>query len=339
MVQTFGNNHLKFVLGTPICPLEAIAFSQGQWLNRLQGNRLDMAFTLRKNSFLGRERIEMLLKDIRMPASDPVDSATPRGKATERRVIDWRGRRERLDSLCEELQDGANKFIFVIDQEDPFREELLPRLKAVFSSDDLPETNCFGEACQALHGGIDAIVSPFWRNEGSVLSHPPEKHEPMKVFLLSFPTGEFAGTPRLLDGLSDHQESLWLYLAFGQDEYERKRMEVEGSYPDEQMLRKVYRHLRNMAVDDRVTLSVALSGWTQEGFDEITLHMGLNIFEEISLLETLDGGLSFSLLVAEEKRSLADSPTYRHATEQREAFEKWARWTLKAPAPDVARKL
>jgi len=274
-----------------------------------------------------------------VPTSDPVDSATSGGNATDRRVIDWRGRREKLDSLCEELQEGANKFLFVIDAKDPFREHLIPRVKSTLECVDLPETDCFGEACQVLHEGIDAVLSPFWRNEGSALSRPPEEHKPVKVFILSFPTGEFAGTPKILDGLADHQEALWLYLAFGQDEYERKKAEVDGSYPDEEMLRKVYRHLRGMAADDRFTLSDALSSWTQEGFDEITLHMGLNIFEEISLLETLDGGLSFSLLAAEEKRALTDSSTYRHAKEQREAFEKWAKWILKAPAPDVARKL
>jgi len=337
--QIFGNNHLKFVLGTPMCPLEAIAFSQGHWLDRLQGNKLDMAFTLRKSSFMGRERMEMLLKDVRIPTSDPVDPSPEGENDAQRRVIDWRGRSEKLDSLCDELQEGTDKFVFVIDAKDPFREHLIPRLKDTLACDELPETDCFGEACQVLHEGINTVLSPLWRNEGSVLSHPPEEHKPMKVFVLSFPAGDFAGTPKLLDGLADHQESLWVYLAFGQNEYERKKADVEGSYPDEEMLRKVYRHLRSMAVDNTVTLADAVSSWTEMGFDEITLHTGLNIFEEISLLEALDGGLSFSLLVAEEKRALTDSSTYRHAKEQREAFEKWARWILKAPAPEVARKL
>jgi len=159
--------------------------------------------------------------------------------------------------------------------------------------------------------------------------------------LLSLATEEDMPALRdlLLAHLRDYRDPLWVYLAFGQEEYEAKFDQFAESYPDDATLRRVYRHLQNLATDGRVRTGQALETWDKKGFSAVTMHAALAIFEELGLVEQLDRGTVLELLPAESKRSLDESPTFCHAKEQRRSFERWGRWVLKAPAPEVARKL
>jgi len=339
--QIFGNNHLKFVLGKPSRPVEAIAFSQGGLLAKIGSRRVDMVYTLGKRSFRGVEKLELIIRDLRMAeGGDEAGSVSSESK-TKRRVVDWRGRSNLLGCLQQEYEKSSGKVIFAVDFEETIRSPLVDWLRTRTSEDhDIIEAGCFGEACATLHSEPGRVaLAPVWRNEGVILGLEDVEEEALKVFVLSLPTGEFAGTARLLDGLRDHRESLWVYLAFGQEECDRKNVQIADSYPNEDTLRQVYRYLQSVAFDGRVRVAKALEGWSSQGLQAVTLRAAVAIFEELEFLEILDEGAVISFQSVQKKRSLSDSAAFRHGELQRQSFEQWSRWALRAPAPEVARKI
>lgn len=336
-IQLFGNNHLKFVLGTPARPIEAVAFSGGDLLPLLTSSTVDIAYTVAKRTFRGQQRMELLIKDIRLPESPP---SSPNTGSQQRRVVDWRGREDRLQCIQRESEKREGACIFVVDDEEPFRLELLEWLNSKGNQASPIEATCFGDAYQRIsREGYGMAIAPVWRNKAISLSDTPKTPLCLRIFLLSLPMGDFGGTARLFDGIKKHFGELWVYLAFGRQESARKVALVSESYPDDSLLRNAYRHLQAMANNGVVRLAHALEQWSLKGSSPMSLQASLAIFEELQLADLVDQDTMVQLRKSPLKRSLEESSTYRHGKIQRELFEQWAKWVLKAPAPEVARKL
>ncbi|HNT37263.1 MAG TPA: hypothetical protein PKH07_19885, partial [bacterium] len=136
-----------------------------------------------------------------------------------------------------------------------------------------------------------------------------------------------------------NQVNLWVYLAFGKEECEKKMKVIAESYPDEATLKKAYRHLQRVSQNGVLNVAHALDEWRRAGFADMSLQAALQIFEELSLTFLVDQGTLVRLADSPEKRSLEESSTYCYARLQRESFEQWSRWLLTSPSPEVARKL
>ncbi len=333
----FGNNHLKFVLGTPSRPIELLAFSQGDLLRQLTDEKVDVAYTVGRRRIQGQQRVELLLQGIR-PSPSPASKGDQ--SRARRSVIDWRDRNNRLQDIQRECTKDDASCVFLVDDEDPFRSDLSRWLMAQEQFGDLIETSCFVDACQKVLQQRNCVaISPVWRNEEALVSNLCGTCSDLRIFFLSLPTGEFAGTPRLLDGLSKNQVNLWVYLAFGKEECEKKMKVIAESYPDEATLKKAYRHLQRVSQNGVLNVAHALDEWRRAGFADMSLQAALQIFEELSLTFLVDQGTLVRLADSPEKRSLEESSTYCYARLQRESFEQWSRWLLTSPSPEVARKL
>lgn len=334
-MQIFGNNHLKFLLGEPGRIIEALAFSQGKILDKVDSNHLDFVYTMRKGTFRGEERIEMMLKDIGVSA--PVQSARA-GIAPARRVLDWREKDSLIEAFLEEVGKHNDQFVFAIDYDDPKREQLLQVLGE--KSVEVEQSDCLVEAIHHVHRNSTRFaIAPVWRRPDVRLSLAEEECRPLRVIMLSFPGGAISGIHPLLDDVREHGSDLWLYLAFGKDEREAKTQQIQESYPDRDFLAKIYRLIQMSAVNGQIHLPQALTAWAKKGFSSVAIQSALLIFEELSLLQQLNQGETLELLPAETKRSLEYSETYKHGQQQRQIFETWAKWVMQSPAPEVASKL
>ncbi len=99
-----GNNHLRLTLRHPRGTLTAIGFGQGDKLETLQGDRVEIAFCCRWNEYQGRRDIDLHFRDIRPSSSAPLSLTRP---APLKTGFEWS--RESLGKVYRLLEKSCNE--------------------------------------------------------------------------------------------------------------------------------------------------------------------------------------------------------------------------------------
>ena len=131
-----------------------------------------------------------------------------------------------------------------------------------------------------------------------------------------------------------HPETTYIHLIYQSKDIEWMRKCISWEYPDDQVLRKLYKCLQSLRQDngDRLTFEVITAGAQTDSIPEIAVKSGLSILEELQLLEQYPNFSEQEIQLLpppSKKRQLHESEIYLHGEQMKQASQWFSEFQLR----------
>ena len=337
-----GNNHLKLVLREKNKVYNGIAFSQGNLIEEIDLNMVDIAYTPILNRFGGREYIEMKIVDMKPSVSNKVNVDNNLEKAKRKmkeflskqpplpsdknvhsektesvepifeNVIDKRNLEDRIDDLAM-IFDKEIKTVILADKKEnknAVENVLIPLLERSMDSTKLN--------LQDFESFLSGMIPVYIASYREVAKLDLSDVDILVVYDLPEDNSSF---PKLINKIKISPEIAEVHLLYGSID-----LDLDGKIlPEEPVTREVlgdiYRKIREKATETGIPQSV----WGEFIHDnkdvEDVIAWALTIFSELGLLSCESDG-TIRILPAKDKKDLEESPTYKKLLSSQTYLEK-----------------
>lgn len=336
------SKHLRLRVKQDGKTMEGIAFNLGPALEVTRQGPIDLLFTPQVNEWNGRERLELLVRDLRAAgqgetepvagpialSGQPADPAPAAPSPTLAVLRDRRGAPDRLAALREALSDADTAIIAVNNRWTARAIEARLNLAAGRGEGAIrPGRPGLSRRAYLISSGRDDLqVWPGPIASGAtaalILYHPPFSPEHLARLAA-------AAAAAGLDSLS-------LHLLYGPADVRLSQVILARQAPDRDALVDLYRNLREQAARGTAVPLRRLFRPSSGPWERERTAIGVTILEELGLLErimTPDGeSLILSIPAPKAKLDLESSDTYRRGRLTGEAFAAYAETALTAEA-------
>ena len=324
-------NHLKLFVTDGEQTLEAVGWGMADYFIALTNKniRLDLAFGPEINEWNNTRRVQLKIEDLHIHTLErstvgrmfPTEEEKSPVKIVDHRVLD-----NKQDYLCKLLAQEEPTLLYVRD------EKALDQLFEILGSTDkigrcessMSESDTGQVTDKLARGELLAIASDC------TLPHLP--HVTHIVFCHPVPQHlEFFNRCQLA---FKHPETTYIHLIYQSKDIEWMRKCISWEYPDDQVLRKLYKCLQSLRQDNgnRLTFKVITAGVQTDSIPEIAVKNGLSILEELQLLEQYPNFSEQEIKLLpppSKKRQLHESEIYLHGEQMKQASQWFSEFQLR----------
>ena len=324
-------NHLKLFVTDGGPALEAVGWNMADHFIALKNKniRLDLAFEPEINEWHDSRRVQLKIADLHLHTLErstvgrmfPTEEEEGPVKIVDHRILD-----NKQDYLSKLLAQEQPTLLYVRDEKamDQLFGMLGPTEKIGRCEAEMSEAQKTQITDRLAHGELLAIVS------NCTLAQLP--HITHMVFC--HPTPEHLTFFNRCQSAFKHPETTYIHLIYHSNDIEWMRKCTSWEYPDDQILRKLYKCLQTLSQDsrDRLTLEVITEGVRTDSIPEIAVKNGLSILEELQLLKQYPNfsKQEFHLLPPPStKRQLHESETYLNGEQIKQTSQWFSEFQLR----------
>lgn len=276
-------NHLKLFVTDGGQTLEAVGWGMSDYFIALKSKniRLDMAFKPEINEWNNTRRIQLKIDDLHLHTLErhlpdgvfPTNEEKSPARIVDRRVLD-----SKQNYLCNLLEQERPTLLYVRDEKalDQFFELIGTKEKIGRCQADMTEADKAQVTDKLAQGELLAIASDC------TLTHLP--HVAHLVFC--HPTPQHLTFFNRCQSAFKHPETTYIHLIYQSKDIEWMRQCISWEYPDEQILRKLYKRLQTLSQGNghRLTLETVMEGAQTDSIPVLAVKNGLSILGELQLL-------------------------------------------------------
>ena len=317
-------NHLKLFVSDGGQTLEAIGWGMADYLIALKNRniRLDLAFNPEINEWNNTRRVQLKIDDLHIHALErhipdgifPTNEEESSARIVDRRVLD-----SKPNYLCDLLEREEPTLLYVRDEKalDQFFELIGSTEKIGRCDADMTEADQKRVIDELARGELLAIAS------SCTLTHLP--HIVHLVFC--HPTPQHLTFFNRCQPAFKHPETTYIHLIYQSNDIEWMQKYISWQYPDEQILRKLYKRLQTLSQDNghRLALKTVIEGAQTDSIPAPAIKNGLSILEELQLLTQCPDSPQPEIQLLpppSKKRQLHESETYLNG-EQTKQTSQW----------------
>ena len=317
-------NHLKLFVTAGEQTLEAVGWGMADYFIALTNKniRLDLAVEPEINEWNNRRNVQLKIADLHIHTLER--STVGRLFPTEEerspvKIVDHRALDNKQDYLCKLLAQEEPTVLYVRD------EKALDQLFEILSSTDkigrceadMSESDTVQVTDKLARGELLAIASDCTLTELPHITHVVFCH-PVSQYLDFFNRCQPA---------FKHPETTYIHLIYQSKDIEWLQKCISWEYPDDQVLRKLYKCLQSLRQDngDRLTLEAITAGAQSDSIPVPAIKNGLSILEELQLLTQYPNFSEQEIQLLpppQKKRQLHESETYLNG----EQLKQTSRW-------------
>lgn len=334
-------NHLKLFVTNGEQTLEAVGWGMADHFIALKNKnlRLDLAFRPEINEWNNTRRIQLKIDDLHLHTLErhipdgifpTVEGESP-VRIVDRRVLD-----SKQNYLCNLLEREEPTLLYVRDEKalNQFFElvgsaEKIGRCEADMSEDDRAQV-----VDKLGRGELLAIASTC------TLTHLP--HVAHLVFC--HPTPQYLTFFNRCRPAFKNTETTHIHLIYQPKDIEWMRQYMSWQYPDEQILRKLYKRLQTLSQDNgpRLTLETVMGGAQTDSIPVPAVKNGISILEELQLLtqypDSLEPGIQL-LPPPSNKRQLHESEIYLNGEQIKQTSQWFSEFQLRQNIKQIWEKM
>ena len=309
-------NHLKLFVTEGKQTLEAVGWGMSDYFIALKNSniRLDLAFKPEINEWNNVRRVQLKIEDLHIHALErhipggiyPIEEGESPARIVDRRVLD--SKQNYLENLLAQKEPTV---LYVRD------ERALDQLFEMFGSTE-KIGRCEGDMSEA---DITQVTDKLARGELLVIASNCTLPHLSRITHIVFchPTSQHLTFSNRCQPAFKHPETTYIHLIYNSRDIEWMRKCVSWEYPDDQILRNLYKCLQKLSQDngDRLTLEVITAGVQADSIPLIAVKNGLSILEELQLLKQYPSfaGQEIQLLPPSKQCQLHESETYLEGEE------------------------
>ena len=306
-------NHLKLFVTDGGQKLEAVGWGMADYSIALKNKniRLDLAFNPEINEWNNARRIQLKIDDLHIHTLErhipdgifPTNEEESPVRIVDRRVLD-----NKQNYLCNLLEQEELTLLYVRDEKalDQLFEmlgstaEKVGRCEADMSKPDKEQVTD-----KLARGELLAIAS------NCTLTHLPH----ITHIVFCHPTPQHLTFFNRCQSAFKHPETTYIHLIYNSKDIEWMRKCISWEYPDDQVLRNLYKCIQTLSQDsgNRLTLEVITAGVQSDSIPAIAVKNGLSILEELQLLKQYPNFSDQEIQLLpppSKKRQLHESETY-----------------------------
>lgn len=323
-------NHIKLSVTDGGQTLEAVGWRMADYFIALKNKniRLDLAFEPEINEWNNNRSVQLKIEDLRIQPFErstvgrmfPTEEEKSPVKIVDHRVLD-----NKQDYLRKLLVQEDPTLLYVRD------EKALDQLFAMFGS-----TENIGR-CEAEMSEADRaeVVDKLARGEllaiassCTLTSLPHIAH-----IVFCHPTPQHLTFFNRCQPAFKHPETTYIHFIYQSKDIEWMRKCISWQYPDEQILRKLYKCLQTLSQGNghRLTLEAVIVGAKTYSIPVPAVKNGLSILEELQLLTQYSDSpeQEIQLLPPSKKRQLHESETYLNGEQMKQTSEWFSEFQLR----------
>ncbi|WP_027339703.1 single-stranded-DNA-specific exonuclease RecJ [Halonatronum saccharophilum] len=331
--NTFGRegDHLKVKFLKEGGHLEGIAWRRADLASTLvlKDKGINVVANLDINSFGGRDRANLTIKDIQFPSVDPLQPF--KDEDIGLRVIDRRNCSNKLDYIKKLLERKEQLLIYTNSSKKSI--ELTDILQKSISEDKRSiasyNSKVSVEGRKSLREEfIEAKVKVLIVSNIILADSVSLPFNHLILYNLNFNLKEFSQVVKF----AKENKSFSLHLIYGKEDVEDNIEVLNNKVPNRDILAKIYIGLKKFSKEDILKLDEALiAGWINSSsnlnLNGETILAGTEILKELNLL-TIDKGKDNEKIIRllpkpSSKLDLKESMRYNVGVEEKEAFERF----------------
>jgi single-stranded-DNA-specific exonuclease len=306
-VRVVGNSHLKAFIPAGTFPgqrakLDMIGFGKGHLIDRLDWEKVDLAFALGFNQYRGETTIQLKLIDVRQHDTEEAETVfSPNTVSNAELHLHDYGRLPRVRRCLSRFLQAEQPVSLLL--------EGSPSgwLAAILEAMPTPPMRCdWANLADADSGSIEgslAVISPprsedDLRNLGRCMKCGAEVH---------------------------------LFLTKAVINNQTKR--IDAKCPDRAEMAKLYKSIKNH-VNTLIDQERIKSLLIEEGYPARLVRLGLQVFVELEIL-AIDAEHRYYLHPRPQKRELTYSPTYKKLSQQVETELRWLSKLESLPSKEI----
>ena len=324
-------NHLKLFVTDEEQTLEAVGWGMSDHFIALKNRniRLDLAFKPEINEWNNARRVQLKIDDLYIHTLErhipdgifPTDEEESRVRIVDRRVLD-----SKQDYLCNLLEQEEPTLLYVRDEKalDQFFELIGLKEKIGRCAANMPEDDIAGVVDKLARGELLTIAS------SCTLPDPP--HVAHLVFC--HPTPEHLTFFNRCQAAFKHPETTYIHLIYQTNDVEWMRRSIAWQYPDEHILRQLYKCLQTLSRDNvhRLTLEAVTAEAESDSIPVAAVKNGLTILEELQLLTQYSDSPKQEIELLpppSKKRQLHESETYLNGEQEKQKCQWFSDFQLR----------
>ena len=305
-------NHLKLFVTDRGQTLEAVGWGMADYYIALKNKnvRLDLAFKPEINEWNNTRRVQLKIDDLHLHTLErhipngifPTDAEESPARIVDRRVID-----SKQNYLCNLVKKEEPVLLYVRDEKalDQFFGMIGSTEKIGRCEADMPEDGKRQIVDKLSRGELFAIASNCTLPYLTHITHIVFCH-PIPQPLTFFNRCQLA---------FKQSETTYIHLLYQPRDVEWMQRCISWQYPDEEILRKLYKQLQILSQDngDRLTLETVMKGAQADSIPAPAVRNGLSILKELQLLTQCPDSLKPEIHLLpppSKKRQLHESETY-----------------------------
>lgn len=304
-----GGKHVKMRLECEGRDVEAVGFNMPDGKGTAEGDMVDAAFRMEINSWKGREKLQLNLRDIRPAAAFISENMYYMSLCGSLAFFNWKGSVSGIDAGCECILDIGKRI----------RDEISEKRRVLIAVNNLDSLNELIDVINNLPGGIKKHLRICYNRPDG---------EPTPLLVIANPLPELPGAvgydsavvygnwldKGYLETIVRELEKFYPKVyASGTNSYS-----VEEVVPDREELLTLYRYLKRekntVQIQQPFTYLREYNRFSGTALNYFKLMKSLEIFEELGLAEvkSLDGyGMEVAPGKTRRKKDLMQSETYR----------------------------
>ena len=324
-------NHLKLFVTDEEQTLEAVGWGMSDHVIALKNRniRLDLAFSPEINEWNNARRIQLKIDDLHIHTLErhipdgifPTDEEKSPVRIVDRRVLD-----SKQDYLCNLLEQEEPTLLYVRDEKalDQFFELIGSKEKIGRCETDMPEDDIAEVVDKLARGELLTVAS------SCTLTHLP--HVAHLVFCHPMP--EHLTFFNRCQAAFKHPETTSIHLIYQTNDVEWMRRSIARQYPDEHILRKLYKSLQTLRRDNvhRLTLEAVTAEAEADSIPAAAVKNGLIILEELQLLTQYSDSTKPEIKLLpppSKKRQLHESETYLTGEQEKQKCQWFSDFQLR----------
>ena len=324
-------NHLKLFVTEGGQTLEAVGWGMSDHFTVLKNKniRLDLAFKPEINEWGNNRRPQLKIDDLKIYTLErqvpggifPTNERESPVRIVDRRVLD-----SKQNYLCNLLEREEPTLLYVRDPKalDQLFELIDSKEQMGRCEADMPEADKAQVVNKLGRGELLAIAS------SCTLTHLP----PITHLVFCHPTPQHLTFFNRCQPAFKHPETTYIHLIYQPKDIEWMRQCISWQYPDEQILRKLYKRLQTLSQDNghRLPLESVMVGAQTDSISVLAVKNGLSILEELQLLTQYPDSPKQEIQLLpppSKKRQLHESETYLNGEQIKQTSQWFSEFQLR----------
>ena len=324
-------NHLKLFVTDGVQTLEAIGWGMSDHFIALKNKhiQLDLAFKPDINEWGNTRRVQLKIDDLKIHT---LERHAPNGvfpttdEESPARIVDRRVLNSKQNYLCNLLKREEPTLLYVRDEKalDQLFEMIDSKEKIGRCEADMPETDKRQIVDKLARGELLAIASSCTLTCLPYIAH----------LVFCHPTPQHLTFFNRCQPVFKHPDTTYIHLIYQPKDIEWMRQCIAWQYPDDQILRKLYKRLQTLSRNngDRLTLEAVMVGAQTDSIPAPAVKNGLSILEELQLVTQYPDSSTQEIQLLpppSKKRQLHESETYLNGEQAKQTSQWFSEFQLR----------
>lgn len=331
-----GGKHLKLRVSQGGSELDGIGFQMGELALELKRQKrgIDLAFSLQRNHWQGRTSLQLLIKDLCTSPLTPAEIARRnwrvedhRGQANKDTLMDLVGREKTL--VCVNTARAAEELARWLRE----GQEMFDGATAVYHAGLSDRERLFLKDLLAAGRVRVLVVTPFFAP-----AEPLADFSQVVWYDLNFNPREFY---RLCSSVGFEGATVTVHLLYGEQEREQNKTLLAGLVPDRRVLGSVYILLQRARQEglrgiEKERLLQIINKKGTPAVQPHTLTAALEVLADLKLVRpTGPDRWGYVERKLDGKLDVANSETYCQKIQERDCYQAFQDFLLRAPAREI----